>query len=299
MKQLLRCIREGARPRMALVTVPLLIPGEYAMTTAEPAARLYAEIEALTQQPGVLDASLMVGYAWADRPHSTASVIVVAEHDHALAERLARAFAQRVWACRQEFAYPGESAAVDECVRRAMASTVRPVVVSDSGDNVTAGAAGDMTVLLEALLTHGATQALVAGIEDGAAVTACARAGIGTAATLALGNRIGLRNSAPLTVTATVSHIGNECATVRIAGVHVLITAQRTAFFSVAQIAALSGLDPMQLHIVVVKLGYLMPDLYDHAPRAILALSPGLTDLDMRRFGHTQVVRPIYPLDLA
>lgn len=298
-KHLLRCIREGLRPQMALVPVPLLIPGEYAMTTAEPARSLYAAIDGLEGQPGILDATLMVGYAWADRLHSTASVVVVAERDHALALRTAQAFAQQVWAQRRAFAFPGETATVAQAIGMAMASTIHPVFISDSGDNVTAGGAGDMTGVLEQLLAQGATQALVAGIEDAAAVEACRAAGIGAQVELQLGNKLGLPGGVPLRGMAWVERIDPQSASVliRMDEVRVILTASRRVFFTCAEIEQLSGIDPLSQQIVVVKLGYLMPDLYDRAPRSILALSPGLTDLDMRRFNHQQVQRPIYPLD--
>ena len=63
-----------------------------------------------------------------------------------------------------------------------------------------------------------------------------------------------------------------------------------------ASIAA-AGVDPMAQKIVVVKLGYLFPDLYDHAPRAIMALSPGATDLPLERLPYRRLARPVSPLD--
>lgn len=47
----------------------------------------------------------------------------------------------------------------------------------------------------------------------------------------------------------------------------------------------------------MVKLGYLLPHLRDAAPREILALSPGYSDLDRRRLPYKCVNRPIEPLD--
>jgi microcystin degradation protein MlrC len=49
--------------------------------------------------------------------------------------------------------------------------------------------------------------------------------------------------------------------------------------------------------VVVVKLGYLYPELKDHAPRAIMALSPGFTDLRIESLPYRRVPRPIFPLD--
>jgi microcystin degradation protein MlrC len=301
MQHLLRCMRDGLRPSMALVRVPLLMPGEFTMTTAEPARGLYALIEHIEQAAGVLDATLMIGYAWADRTHTAMSTLVVTESDQALAQRLAQAFARDVWAHRHEFAFPGETAGVEDAVRRAIASTQRPVFLSDSGDNVTAGAAGDMTNVLEALIAQGAQDALVAAIEDAEAFAVCKRAGIGATVDLALGNKLGAPGAAPFRTLATVEQIDQHpnCVRVKIDGVRVLISHRRQYFSSRADITEASGMDPMQQQIVVVKLGYLMPDLYDHAPRSILVLSPGLTDLDMQRFGFRHLIHPIFPLDTA
>jgi microcystin degradation protein MlrC len=53
----------------------------------------------------------------------------------------------------------------------------------------------------------------------------------------------------------------------------------------------------MAQKIVVVKLGYLFPDLYDHAPRAIMAFSPGATDLRLKELPFQHLQHPIFPLD--
>ena len=53
----------------------------------------------------------------------------------------------------------------------------------------------------------------------------------------------------------------------------------------------------MTQKVVVVKLGYLFPDLRQHAARAIMALSPGTSDLRLDRLPFERLQRPIFPLD--
>ncbi len=48
---------------------------------------------------------------------------------------------------------------------------------------------------------------------------------------------------------------------------------------------------------MVVKLGYLFPELAPLAALALLALSPGVSDLELTRLPYRHVYRPIYPLD--
>jgi hypothetical protein len=57
------------------------------------------------------------------------------------------------------------------------------------------------------------------------------------------------------------------------------------------------GIDPLAHKLVVVKLGYLFPDLARIAPRALMALSPGASDLDIPRLTFKHVRRPLFPLD--
>ena len=105
-------------------------------------------------------------------------------------------------------------------------------------------------------------------------------------------------------MTGQVIHLGEagaaggipETATVRVGGVHIILAADRRAFADRASMAA-AGVDPAQAKIVVVKLGYLFPDLADHAPRSIMALSPGATDLRLDELPYKHLIRPTYPLD--
>jgi microcystin degradation protein MlrC len=188
---------------------------------------------------------------------------------------------------------------VDEAIRRAMDATERPVYLSDSGDNVTAGGAGDIPLFAQRLLDLGAQNAVVAGLADPRAVGQCAAAGIGAEVSLSMGGELDRAHGTPLSMRGRVLHLGGtppSTAAVRVGGVTIILAADRRAFTDRAGMAA-AGVDPMAQKIIVVKLGYLFPDLYDHAPRAIMALSPGATDLRLDRLPYHRMIRPIYPLD--
>ena len=57
------------------------------------------------------------------------------------------------------------------------------------------------------------------------------------------------------------------------------------------------GVEPVDKDVVVVKLGYLTPSFRKIAKRAILALSPGCTNLLIENLEYRSVERPLYPLD--
>ncbi len=299
---LLRALGRGVRPAAALVKVPLLLPGEAAMTDVEPARSLYARLLEIERTPAIIDASLLVGCAWTDGPFTSASVIVVAEEDAELARRQAVSLARDVWEKRAEFSFGQETATIDGAIRAAMGSPAAPVYISDSGDNVTAGAAGDLPVAIGRLLVLGAQGALVAGLRDPESVRMCAAAGEGSDVDLAVGGKLDRAHGGPLPLRARVTGLIQDpggrigMATVQVRGVTVVLTVDRRLFLDRASIAA-SGVNPGDQRIVVVKQGYLFPDLADHAPRAIMALTPGASDLRIENLPYEHIRRPIYPLD--
>jgi microcystin degradation protein MlrC len=85
-------------------------------------------------------------------------------------------------------------------------------------------------------------------------------------------------------------------AVLRIGSVDVVVTERRKAFTTVGDFAALQ-LDPRAYKIVVVKLGYLFPELLEIAPAALMALSPGASDLALERLPYRRIARPMFPLD--
>lgn len=298
---LIDCLRQGVRPHKTFIPVPLMLPGERVMTNAEPGATLYGLIPKVVQAEGVMDASILVGYTWADEPRSRASVVALgtdAEATRRAALELARAY----WDARQRFAFSVPTGTVDACIRWALGAPEPCVFISDSGDNVTAGAAGDNPYFLERLLTLKVPSAIHASITDPAAVAACWKAGVGADIHLSLGGKLDHEQGKPLDICGRVVALaspetGNRQAVVQVDGVKAVITERRAAFISVEQFQRL-GLEPLDHKIVSVKLGYLFPDLARIAPKALMALSPGAVYAVIEELLFERVTRPVYPLDM-
>jgi len=49
--------------------------------------------------------------------------------------------------------------------------------------------------------------------------------------------------------------------------------------------------------ILVVKIGYLVPELYDLRGDWLMALTPGGVDQDLARLPYERITRPMFPLD--
>ena len=307
MTLLAHCIRGGLRPRPVFVRVPLLLPGEKATTDIEPMKSLLELVAEIEQQPGILTAEILVGFGWADAPHSSSSVAVIAEDEPHLphARCQAKRLAQAMWDQRHNFTFDQEVASsADAAIDFALAAEESCIFIADSGDNPTAGTPGDVPHVLSRLLAKDVPDAIVAGIPDSAAARICFEAGADATVSLSLGGKLDTEHGAPVEVTGTVEHLFQSgadvkdaaIATVRVGGVRVLVADRRT-YFSTLDDFRRAGIEPLEHKIVVVKLGYLMPELRDAAPREILALTPGYSDMDFTRLTYKYVTRPIFPLD--
>jgi microcystin degradation protein MlrC len=297
---LMKCLTSGVRPMRAWVQIPLVLPGEKTSTEWEPGASVYALLAESDPLPGVWDASLLVGYVWADEPRASATAIVTGTDRETITREAAR-IALRYWDVRSQFEFGVRAGSIDDCIGWALAASESCVFISDSGDNPTAGGAGDTPIFLGRLLAKKVESAVVASIADSDAVAICQRAGVGAEVDLSLGGKLDPRTSQPLSVHGRVLGITpsqNTEVVVQIGGVKVIITERRRPYHFIADLQRL-GIEPLDHKIVVVKIGYLEPDLKRAAPLALLALSPGAVDQAIERLPFQRIQRPIYPLDKA
>lgn len=310
-RNLVEWVRRGEKPHRAWVRVPILLPGEKTSTRVEPARRLYGRIPAIEQLPGVTDASIWIGYAWADEPRCHATVLVSGDDPQLIAAEAER-LASEVWDAREEFDFVGPPGSLDEGVERAIAHRdaggARPYLISDSGDNPGAGGTGDVTWTLTrllrtpALFTDEAPLTYVASIFDAAAIETLFALEIGDAVDVTAGARVDDRVSGPVRITGILQslHTGDpdagRIAVVRKGGLCVIVTEFRKAYHATKDFADI-GLDPEAADIIVTKIGYLEPTLYEVAKGWTLALTPGPVDQDLLRLGHQRIERPMFPFD--
>ena len=303
-----RLENQAGAPHKAFARIPVLLPGEKTSTRLEPAKGLYEQLETIEALAGITDASIWVGYAWADEPRCYATVVVTGD-DAQLAKEQAEHLARQYWDAREDFAFVAPAADLATCLDAALApEAARPYFISDSGDNPTAGGSGDVTWTLTQLLAdprlagEEAPRVAVASIFDAPAVERCFTAGLGAEIELSAGARIDHVNSGPVALHGTVHALtagdatSGRIAVIRTGGIHAIITERRKPYHKVSDFH-LAGLPIEEFDIVIVKIGYLEPELYDLAEDWTLALTPGGVDQDLLRLGHQHIDRPMYPFD--
>lgn len=295
---LLRCLREDVRPFVTWAKIPVLMPGERSSTEDAPADGLYAALPGHDARPGIWSADQMVGYVWADEPRGTAAAIVTAT-DKAEAEAVASDLATAYWEARGAFAFGPTTGPLDEMLDIAATAATRPVILADSGDNPTGGGVGDRGNVLEALVARNWQEALVAGITDPAAVEACFAAGEGATLSLTVGGALdpkGASVTAEFEVLRLEPGAGGAFrqAVVRTGGITVVLAARRRPYHNIEDFTLL-GLDPQAVALLVVKSGYLSPELAPIANPNLMALTDGVVNQDIPRLASLHRAAGIYP----
>ncbi|QTF07844.1 M81 family metallopeptidase [Brenneria izadpanahii] len=297
---LVKCLQTGVRPGVLWAPVPVVLPGERTSTEDEPAKSLYAALPAIDAQEGIWDASLMVGYVWADEPRATAASIITGT-DRELMSARAIEIAASYWQARHDFKFGCETGSVSECVAKAIASATGPVILADSGDNPTGGGVGDRADVLAELIRQRAQGVIVAGITDKPATDAAFAAGVGKTLTLTVGATLdpaGVQVTAEFEVVtlSDESRSAARQAVLRTGGIQLVVADRRRPYHYLADFHLL-GLTPETAAIVVVKSGYLSPELAPLANPNLMALSQGVVDQYVERLARNRKTRPTFPFD--
>lgn len=296
------------KPRYkAWVSIPILLPGEQTSTRIEPAKSIYEQVAPASQQEGIIDAAIWVGYAWADEPRNHAVVMVTGDDKRKVtgtAQKLARSF----WKARKQFKFVAPTGTLDECLARALNSPAHPFFISDMGDNPTAGGAGDVTWTLQYLLARtefkkeDGPSLIYASIPGPKLVEKALAAGVGATIEGEVGAAVDARYAPPLTISGRVESIveGDKDAEVEVSvksgSIHIIVTRKRKPYHHEIDFSRL-GLKLRESDIVVVKIGYLEPELYAMQKGWMMALTPGGVDQNLERLPYKRILRPIFPLD--
>lgn len=305
-------LEEGFSPKSAWVNVPILIAGEQSATTVQPMIGLIQALRDVEKKEGVMAASYLMGFPWADNEDSAVGVYVVADSQQ-LADREALGLADFIWDTRNEFCFETETypeqEALDVAFQAVSEGQPLPVYLSDSGDNPTAGSSSDCTGFLKRIMEDTRTDSLktpvlFGGIFDPEATRAC-KGRVGQEITLTFGAKFDQITTTPITATGTVkayvehwdkSSVACDLALFSSKGVDIVL-AEAHVGYTTPDIFLDLGRDPKDADLVVCKLGYLTEQHQEVAKRSIMALSKGSTNEDLKTLNYEKTPRPIFPLD--
>ncbi len=291
----------------AWIPIPILLPGEKTSTRIEPAKSVYKAVAPAASQNGIIDAAIWVGYAWADEPRNHAVVMVTGD-DKEKVIYTAEQLAHRFWDARSGFAFVAPTGTLEECLHHALLSQTHPFFISDMGDNPTAGGAGDVTWTLTELLSRpefksvNGPSLIYASIPGPDLIKKAIEAGVGGNVSGYAGAKVDSRYAPPVKISGKVESIvyGDKDAEVevaiRVGSIHIIVTQKRKPYHKEIDFTRL-GLTPRESDIVIVKIGYLEPELYAMKADWMMALTPGGVDQNLEHLQYKRIQRPMFPFD--
>ena len=308
----LKTLEKGLKPVMAAVHLPILIAGEQSETSVQPMFDLMQYLRNIEKQEGVLACSYLLGFPWADVVENGVTALVVTEGDKNQANEIAMQLAEKFWSTRHEFGFYNEtheSAEAMEAAKESILSGLWPVVISDSGDNPTAGSSQDVTnflkmVIKDSVLGHLDPPLCYQGIYDPVVVQQAFEIGVGGIVTESLGARFDVKTSTPIGLQARVKALcphwegaqGSDLVLLDVEGVDVVVTGSHVGCYDPEMMRAL-GVVPEKCKCMVVKLGYLEPEIRALAKRSMMALTDGSTNEIFSRLPYKHLSHPMFPID--
>ncbi len=308
---LVRILRDGVRPTMALHQIPL-VWGLNQVTAHSPMREAIAELHRVEAQPGVICGSIATCYPLADIPDLGASVYIVTDNDLTSAQRYADELGAWIWERRADWHIPMPP--TREALAEAESQGKYPVMFADRNDNTGGGSPGDSTGMLRTFIDAGLEDACILYIVDPEAVEACKQAGVGGTLTLDVGGKASPLQGKPVTMTVEVLALSDGAfvyegpryaglggsmgpsAHIKQGGIHVLLVTEREQPFDTAFSRTL-GLDPRRMRYLGIKSTVHFRQGFESWAGAIHAVSepsaqaPAGSDLQFHKPG-----RKLYPL---
>ena len=309
---LIRIVAGEVKPVTAWRKLRLISHQEQFLTSLGPMKIWFDRARAMEADKRVLQASNYPMQPWLDVAEGGWATIVVTDGDRALAERLADELADLAWSMRDEF-QKKDAVSIDDAVRMADASKKGGVGLSDTGDTVFGGAAGDSNVILEAILRLGIKSKAIIPMIAPETVDRLIAAGKGATVTLPLGGHAATAFFKPLQVTGTVRAIGGgmvkladhhqheidmgKTVVFEVGPVTLLISELRGVAGNLPEVYRALGVEPRDYKMAVLKTASNFQYFASISSRVIRVDTKGPGQSDVVDLPWERIPRPIYPLD--
>ncbi len=303
-------------PRTLRAHRPMLCEANSGRTDIGPMIGRLARARAWEEKPDVFAVSINAGFESADIAEVGPTVLITCQGDGGPHQAFAETIADDIWQCRAEVLNTFYSADAAAEIAAAHDGTKGPLIIADYADNPGAGAYGDSTVLLRALLEHHVSNACFGPVADPEAVRELHRHSVGDTVSIAIGGKTDPRFSgAPLSVSGRIAslsdgtcigdgpmmaglemHFGPSCV-LQVAGIDILVVEEPDQMLDLQQFRAF-GIEPGQKTVIGLKsMQHFRAAFEPIAARVIVCDSGALCTPDMARLPYKNVPRPIYPLD--
>ena len=313
-----RSMKGEVDPHIYLAQRNMLVGLDHGRTTIQnPMTELLSRaVELENKNPKILSVSLHAGFSPADFPEVGPSVAITSDGLGSVFMDVAEEFMQYAWEKRHFDS--NEYLTVSEMVQRIplLEPGDGPVVVADASDNPGAGAYGDSTFLLGAMLDAGFEDATFGMICDPEAVNKMVEAGIGSSLSIQLGGKIDPAFGPPLEIKGTVLNITNgryiaqgprwrgvtqrlgPTAIFQAGGVEIVITSKRVQCTELETFTH-AGINLVSKAVIAVKSMHHFRAAFEPIASHVLIVDSGaLATKDYDCLPYRNIRRPIFPLDM-
>jgi len=283
-QMLAKALNGNYKPYVVWSPIPVLVSGEVSSTFVEPCKSIYESLELYNQEPNILDSNLMIGYVWADSKRATASSVVTCTNQES-GSVVCRCIAKLYWNNRKELKSDMKSGNIYDAINWLGEDFS---IIADSGDNPTAGGVGDRVDVLKAVLESNIKNALFAGIASKSSYDE-----------LKKGNQFNLGGSfggggPSLKLTAEDVYFENHCAVVKVKNTTIVISELRRPFHNLADFDSLK-INFKDFQLLVIKSGYLSPELQELSVPSFMVLSSGAVNQDLSSIKNIHRKKQIFP----
>jgi microcystin degradation protein MlrC len=313
-----RCLTSGQIPRMHWCRVPVLWAPPGTGTHSDPMLSLTAMADQVEKSDSKLWAcNVMAGFSFADTPEAGVTLSLVAGVGAERARECLQGLAEFAWEMREKgvVTYPS----VDAVMKKIGPAPLGPILLVEPADNIGAGAPGDGTGVLRAMLHYQVESGLLC-INDPVAVGQLADIPLNHTTRLSIGGHGWQLDDGPVELDLTLvsrgsgafeledlhSHLASmngarfdmgPCAVVRHAGLTILLTSKKTPPFDLGQYRS-QGVNPRNFAIIGVKAAVAHRQAYDPIARASYFVeTPGPCSSNLATFPYLRLNHPVFPLD--
>jgi microcystin degradation protein MlrC len=311
MENLVKMVHGEIKPVMHVEKLPMMIPA--ATTDLSPAKDINELCWKMEALDSVIDCTFFHGFSQTDIPDMRAGVLAITDNDKELAEKIAKQCTEKVWELRDEFYIdlPGPK----EGIELAFSESAWPVVINETSDNPGAGAPGDGTHLLKALIEKNEEGTCFGFIYDPETAELAHKTGAGNVMDAELGGKTDSLHGSPLKVRAYIKTLTDgqfvhthpmydgkkvnmgKTARLRTGNVDIIVVSKRAQTLD-EQIFLLHGIDVEKYKVIALKSeSHFRASFSPIAKKIITVDSPGLSTFNLRNYHYKRVQRPVLPLD--
>ncbi|MCH7687028.1 MAG: M81 family metallopeptidase, partial [Planctomycetes bacterium] len=310
---LIQTIRGEVKPVQVYRQLPLITLPPMQCTLREPMQSLMQKVHRMEAEPGVLTATVSMGFPFADIHDAGVSVLVTTDGDAELANQKVDELADQLWELRDDL--QPKLTTIEETIRFTNAEADGLVIFADGSDNPGGGAPCDGTVALQALIDADFQGGVVGILYDPETVRQAHAAGVGVTIDAEIGGKTDDRHGSTVHAKAYVKTLSDgkfihrgpmrnglpgdfgNMAVLVIGGVEVVVAANRTQLLD-AEMLRIVGITPETRRLLVAKSAvHFRADLGPLASHIFDADTPGIHRPDFAAIDYRKLRRPIYPLE--